>query len=69
MARLLPLPFRRAVVAVVFGVMTAALLYGLFYVGNAAAGALAGFARAQVARVYEFKQGASAGRIVALWRS
>ncbi len=57
---------RRVVEAVVFGLLTAALLYGVFYLGNAAAEALAGFARAQVARVYEFRQGAPTGRIVAL---
>lgn len=66
MAGVLRLPPRRAVEAVVFGVMTAALLYGIFYVGDAAAGALAGFAREQVARVYAFKRGAPTGRIVAL---
>ncbi len=60
------MPRRRALEAVVFGILTAALLYGIFYVGNAVAGELAGFARAQVARVYDFKQGAPAWRIVAL---
>jgi membrane protease YdiL (CAAX protease family) len=52
--------------AVALGVVSAAVLYTVFYVGDAAAGALTHFSRAQVARVYDLKHGAAVGRIVAL---
>jgi len=66
MAAVMRMPARRVGQAVVFGVLSAAVLYGVFCLGNAAAGALTHFSRAQVARVYEFKQGAPVGLMVAL---
>jgi membrane protease YdiL (CAAX protease family) len=66
MVEALRLPGRRIAAAVALGVLSAAVLYGVFYAGNAAADALTGFSRAQVARVYEFRRGAPVGLIVAL---
>lgn len=66
MAQALRLAPCGAAQALALGALSAAVLYGVFYLGNAAAGALTHVSRAEVARIYEFKQGAPATLIVAL---
>ena len=52
--------------AIVLGVLSAAVLYGIFYVGHIVSGHIFGFARDNVAAVYTLKQGRSVWLIAPL---
>ena len=51
---------------ILLGILSALLLYGIFFAGNTASRTLLPFADSGIAQVYDFKQGASVLRIVLL---